>query len=290
MPKNAAAAVTPIGDADVGAVALFFHQHLNARVATQDWAAAMQAPWQVDPPNHGFCLRVGERIVGAYLALYATRLVEGQPERFCNLGAWCVLEEHRFSSVRLVKALLSQEGYHFTDLSPSGNVLALNQRLGFQFLDTSTALVANLPWPSWPGRSRISADPVVLQHTLQGPDLDIYHDHAQAPGAHHLLLTKPGLRYAFVIFRRDRRRNLRLFANLLYVSNGPLLSQLSHQLARYLLVHHRLVATLAELRVVGERLHPSVMLSSPRRKMFRSETLNAAHVDYLYSELVAMEW
>ena len=31
-------------------------------------------------------------------------------------------EEHRFHSLRLLKALLAQDGYHFTDLSPSGNV------------------------------------------------------------------------------------------------------------------------------------------------------------------------
>ena len=40
-----------------------------------------------------------------------------------------------------------QDGYHFTDLSPSGNVVALNRRLGFTQLDTATALVPNLPWP-----------------------------------------------------------------------------------------------------------------------------------------------
>ncbi|MFN0030180.1 MAG: hypothetical protein ACKV2O_23760 [Acidimicrobiales bacterium] len=290
MSKDAPAIVAPIGPDDVGVVASFLHDHLNPRVGTQAWEAAMRAPWQNDPPNHGYCLRVGDRIVGAYLALYATRMVEGEPERVCNLAAWSVLQEYRFSSVRLLRALLAQDGYHFTDLSPSGSVIALNQRLGFQFLDTSTALMPNVLWPTWPGAGAITAEVSQLQATLRGADLEIYRDHALAPAAHHLLLTGSGEGYCYVIFRRDRRRNLPVFANLLYVSNGPLLVQLRRQFARYLLVHHRLLGTLAELRVVGERIGPSVMMRSPRRKMFRSDSLRPEHIDYLYSELVAIAW
>ena len=59
-------------------------------------------------------------------------MIDGRVERFCNLGAWCVLPEHRFHALRLLKALLAQDGYHFTDLSPSGNVVGLNERLGFR--------------------------------------------------------------------------------------------------------------------------------------------------------------
>ena len=59
---------------------------------------------------------------------------------------------YRLHGLRLLKAVLRQEGYHFTDLSPSGNVVGINERLRFRFLDTTTALVPNLPWPTWPGR------------------------------------------------------------------------------------------------------------------------------------------
>ena len=71
-------------------------------------------------------------IVGAHLAFYSEREIDGRAERFCNLGAFCVREEHRFHSLRLLKALLAQDGYHFTDLSPSGNVVELNRRLKFE--------------------------------------------------------------------------------------------------------------------------------------------------------------
>ena len=97
-------------------------------------------------------------IVGAHLAFYSERVIDGRLERFCNLGAWCVLPEHRFHALRLLKALLAQDGYHFTDLSPSGNVIGLNTRLGFRFLDTTATAIPNLPWPSRPGRDTISSD------------------------------------------------------------------------------------------------------------------------------------
>ena len=144
--------------------------------------------------------------------------VAGRAEQFCNLGAWCVLPDFRFHSVRLLKALLAQDGYHFTDLSPSGSVVPLNIRLKFRSLDTSTALVPNLPWPILPHRTRISADPEVIESTLSGAELDLYRDHAQAAAASHLVLTR-GHESCYVMFRRVRRKNLPMFAAILYVSN-----------------------------------------------------------------------
>ena len=141
----------PITTADVPAVARFLHEHLNTRVSADAWERAIVVPWKVDAPDHGFLLRTEQgEIAGVYLAFYSER----GGRRICNLGAWCVLPQHRFHSLKLLKALLSQEGHVFTDLSPSGNVVPMNTRLGFAFVDTATALAPNLPWPSAPGSRR----------------------------------------------------------------------------------------------------------------------------------------
>jgi hypothetical protein len=262
----------------------------------------------VDAPNHGFMLvddgaTVSERartaadhdggeranqigIVGAYLAFYSERLIDGRPERFCNLGAWCVLPERRLHSLKLLKALLAQEGYHFTDLSPSGNVIPINTKLKFEFLDTATALMPNLPWP---GRGSVSADPAVIERTLSGPDLEIYRDHARTAAARHLVLRR-GDEWCYVVFRRDRRKNLPLFASILYVSNPDLFRRMARPLARHLLLRHGIPATLVETRVATHRPWPSITLGSPRRKMFLSSRLAAQQIDYLYSELVCVAW
>jgi hypothetical protein len=65
---------------------------------------------------------------------------------------------------------------------------------------------------------------------------------------------------------------------------------MARPLARHLLIHHRALATLVEERIVGYRPRPSLLLRSPRRKMFRSASLAPTQIDYLYSELVCVSW
>jgi hypothetical protein len=282
--------VEPITTTDTPAVARFLHENLNDRVAADAWEQALQVPWKVSAPNHGFLLRAANGdIAGTYLAFYSERTIGEQRRRFCNLGAWCVLPEYRFHSLKLIKALLAQEGYEFTDLSPSGNVVPVNTRLGFTSLDTATALAPALPWPTLPGRGRISADPSVIEDTLTGDDLQIYRDHAGATAARHVVLTRDG-RYCYVIFRTDRRKNLPFFASLLYVSDPDLFHAMQLRFRNHLLTRHGVLAMLAELRVAGRRPALSRMLANARPKMFRSTELTADQIDYLYSELTCLSW
>lgn len=281
--------LSPIMAPDVAGVADFLHANLNDRVPAPAWLRAMSVPWKVDAPNHGFMLRDGDRVVGAYLAFYSERVVAGQLERFCNLGAWCVMPEFRFHSMRLLKALLAQDGYHFTDLSPSGTVVPLNTRLKFRPLDTATALIPNLPWPTLIRRTRISADPTVIEGALAGAELELYRDHARTAAAHHLVLISGG-DSCYVMFRKVTRKDLPVFAAILHAGNPELFRRAIRPLARHLLINYRLVATLAELRIVTYRPRPSVMLRSPRPKMYRSATLEPTQIDDLYSELVCVPW
>lgn len=288
-PAKTRTEVRPITADDVSAVAEFMHAQLNERVPAAAWAQALDVPWSVEQPNAGFMLLDGDRVVGANLAFYSERTIDGRCERFCNLGAWCVLPEYRLQGLGLPKALLAQEGYHFTDLSPSGSVVGLNQRLGFEFLDTTTTLVPNLPWPSRPGRDTISSDPAVIRRTLSGHELELYRDHARAAATRHLVVIR-GAEHSYVIFRKDRRKGMPLFATLLYTSNPELLATMLRPLSRHLLLRHGVAATLLEEAVVRARPRPSLAVTSPRRKMFRSPSLEAAQIDYLYSELVCLPW
>ena len=289
MTTRAAVQVRPIADADIPAVAAFLHANLNERVTVDAWARAADVPWEVERPNAGFMLLDGDAVVGAHLAFYSHREIDGRRERFCNLGAWCVLPEHRFHALRLLKALLAQDGYHFTDLSPSGNVIGLNERLGFSSLDTTTTVIPNLPWPSRPRRDTISEDPALLERMLKGAELQRYRDHARAAAARHVLLMRGG-EHCYVMFRKDRRKGLPLFASLLHVSNPELLRAMAGPLSRHLLLRHGALATLAEWAVIDLRPRLSGTVNSPRRKMFRSPSLTAAQIDYLYSELVCLSW
>lgn len=277
--------LSAITDADIAVVAEFLQANLDHRVP---WAQAISAvPWKVEAPNHGFMLKDGQRIVGAQLVYYAERLVNGKPERFCNLSSWCVLPDYRFHSIPLLMAVLAQDGYHFTCLSPSRSVAAIIDRLKFRSLDTSAALIPNLPWPSRPSGTRISADPDVIGSTLTGTELELYHDHADALAAHHLLLIR-GHDHCYVMYREMRFKGLP-FAVILHVSDPGLFQRALRPLSRHLLVQHGLVATRAELRTIGRR-PPLSIKRNPWTKMYRSAYLEPAQIDDLYSELVCVPW
>ena len=280
-------AVAPIGDTDIDRVGDFLHKNLNSRISARGWSEAIRPPWSVDSPNHGYLLEDDGQVVGAYLAFYSERPIDGRNERFCNLAAWCVLPEYRLHALKLLTSLLRQPGYHFTDLSPSGNVVPINERLKLKHLDTTTALMPNLPWPSLPGRYQISSEPAVIESVLTEPELKIYRDHRHARAAIHLVMIHR-VEHCYVVFRRDRRRELPLFAGILYVSNPSLFARMVGVFGRHLLLRHKIPFTLLELRIVGGQPAVSMQLKSSRKKMFKSDSLQPNQIDDLYSELVCV--
>lgn len=286
--------LSPIGDVDRAEAGRFLHAQLNSAVSAEAWADAMRVPWLVDAPNHGFLLRAdGAGIVGVYLGFYAEREIDGVPVRVCNLGAWCVLDEYRAHSIRLLRAMLGQKDWQITDLSPSGAVVPLNTRLKFRLLDTSTMLVPNLPWPP-SRRVRIVTDPARIGALLAGREghareLQIFRDHERAAAARHILIQR-GEDLCYLIVRKDRRKGLPLFASVLYVSDPELFRRSARHVYRHLLVRHGALATLAEHRVTGQLARPWLRVPTPRPKMFRSQTLRPEQIDYLYSELTCVAW
>ncbi len=281
--------ICPITAGDIASVADFLHAELNSRLSPALWASAIRPSWQTTAPNHGFMLLCDGRVVGAQVAFYSERRVGDLTENVCNLSAWCVHESYRSHGLRLLRAILGQQGYTFTDLSPSGNVVPLNRRLNFSDLDTAAALIINLPMPRIGTGIRITSDRKTIEASLDGRDLEIYRDHANAPAAHHIVVTR-GRQRCYVIFRRDRRKRLPLFASILYVGDPKLFQDAAQHVYGYLLTHFGIPMTLLENRLGITRPRLSIPLRSPRPKMFRSSRLGADQVDYLYSELTCVPW
>lgn len=278
--------VAPIEEDDIAASAAFLTEHLNPDVPAESWIALLRPPWPT-LSTRGFRLLVGDELVGVYAMVYSIR-----GERVvCNLAAFCVMEQHRAHSLRLLRAALAQPGMVFTDLSPSGNVPALNVRLGFSHLDTATRLVANLPLPlplHLPRGAALTTDPERIASMLSGEDATVFRDHRRAPAARHVLVCD-GDRYAYLMYRRDARKRLRIFASPLYVGGDRALLQRSWPRVSAHLRRQGMLATLAERRVLG--FVPGgwgAALRHPRPKMFKGAS--ADEVDYLYSELTLLEW
>lgn len=275
----------PIAAEDLSEVADFLHANLNDQVPWAEACAPMS--WNVAAPNHGFMLRDGQRVVGALLALYSERLMSGRSERFCNMGSWCVLPDYRSWSISLLKALLGQEGYSFTVLTPDTGSQEILAWLGFRALDTTAAVIPHVPWPALPGQTKVSADPVVIGRTLTGAQLALYGDHAKAMAARHLVLIRDE-DYCYVIWR-EATYGRKPVAQILHVSNPGLFHRSLFPLARHLLLRYRLVATLAELRLVDYKPHLSVKYDG-WPKLYLSTSLAPEQIDYLYSELTCVPW
>lgn len=288
MPGRPAVAVEPIRSEDIDAVAKYLNAQLNDRVPVADWARVIGEDWHRVAPNHGFLLRSGDRVVGACLAIYSTRVIDGVDEGICNLGALCVDEDFRVHVVRLLRSVLKQDGWTFTDLSPSGNVIALNERLGFQYLDTATAVVPGLPIPHIRRRIRVITDPEQIESRLEGAARTILREHRNAAAAHHVLLTC-GEDQCYLIYRRTSRKRLPVFASILYVSDQAAFARLADGLPGHLL-RHGVLASFAELRIVGTTPPRSTHLKQPRPKMYKSTHLGPENIDYLYSELTSLAW
>jgi hypothetical protein len=187
-----------------------------------------------------------------------------------------------------LKALLDQPDYTFTDLSPSGNAVRVNEGLKFSFLDTRTTLLVNLPWPAWSG-TRVSTDPAVIDSVLTGRDREVYRDHVRAGAAHHVVMRR-GSDCCYVMFRHERRKGLPVFVSLLHVSDPRLFRAMIRTFSSHVLLRHRALATLIDHHVVPLPLWPTVPVRRGRPKMFRSTRLQAADIDYLYSELACVPW
>ncbi|WP_315549312.1 hypothetical protein [Microbacterium aurum] len=280
-------AVRPIDPDDVVAAARFLHDTLNDDVSTAAWERLLQPPW-APAGDRGFALYRDDRIVGVYAAVRSERDVGGQTISVCNLAAFCVQEEFRTHGLRLVRALLAAEEVVFTDLSPSGNVVALNERLGFRHLATEAFLAFNLPSPRTRGVV-LSANPHTIADILDASDARIHDDHRRAQAARHLVIQQ-GDTYAYLVYRRDRRKRLPVFATPLYAGGDRDLLRRAWPAVRTRLLRQGLVATLAEPRLLGFTPGSARRLRHPRAKMVRGAGWPDDAVDYLYSELALVSW
>jgi hypothetical protein len=279
------AQILPIGDADLGDVVEFLHTHHNDHVP---WSAACSPPWETRGPNHGFMLRDETRVVGTVLAVYSQRVIDDRVERFCNMGSWCVLPSHRSQSLALLKTLLAQENYTFTSLSPNRGPQEILTWLKFRSLDTSAALIPNLPWLTLPRRTRVLTGQQEIEDALDGQDRQIFRDHSGALAARHVVVQHDD-RSCYVLYRVFRHRGVRVFGSVLYASEPDVFRRGWAALSRHLLVRHGLTSTLVERRLVPDLPRLSFdLVNWP--KMFLSNSLGPDHVDYLYSELTCVPW
>ena len=276
--------IEPITDATLPEFAAFLETHMPAQRTTSDWICGLSTDWGGTRPNYGFLMRDQGEVVGGIGALYADRVIRGQPERFCNITSWCVLDSHRKYGMQLAMSLVGQAGYHFTDFSPTKVVAGVLQFLKFRALDEGIAVIPNLP--CLPGSWRVLSDPDAIGQQLAPAQAAIWRDHAAFPWLEQLIVGEAS-QWCHVIYKRRRFKGMAC-ANIVYVSHAPLFSRYLRRLGGYFL-RRGMTTTHIETRI----LESPPRLSRIRRgfiaKQFLSPTLAPADIDYLYSETVALD-
>ena len=277
-----------IRDEDLPEFCRFLTEHLSAERTPEAWAQAFLQSWCPDKPNNGFLIRHDGRIVGGIGAIYAERIVRGQPERFCNITSWCVLDAFRTQSGRLAMAVVSQPGFHFTDLTPTEVVSKTLQFFKFKPMDERHVVWPNLPWPfGRRGGIRVITDPDRIGEVLAPADARAFRDHRHLPWLRHLAVGRPGA-CCHVVWRRTRLKGLS--GSMILAFSDPDLF-LRHRLVigSHLLLRHGVPFTRVEARLLPRVPMPSIALAGYRNKVFRSERLTEADISNLYTELVALD-
>lgn len=280
--------IEPIKDSDLLDFCRFLNINLSNQRSADEWANAFRQDWGIEKPNNGFMLRDNGQIVGGIGAIYAQRLIHGKAELFCNITSWCVLDQYRSQSMRLAIALTSQQGFNFTDLTPTEVVSKTLQFLKFKPMNERQAVWPNLPWPfSLLSGVRVVHDPDAIEQSLSPEDAGPWRDHRHLPWLNHLAVGRPG-DFCHVVYKKTYLKGLP-GAFVLGFSNPEQFVKYRFDLGNSLLFNSGLIFTRVESRLLARVPRPSIELTGFRNKVFRSENLTEADMSNLYTEIVALD-
>jgi hypothetical protein len=278
----------PIRDEDLPEFCRFLTENLSRDRTEAAWADAFRQNWCSSKPNNGFVIRHDGRVVGGIGAIYSERPIRGRTERFCNITSWCVQDAFRSQSMRLAMAVTAQKGFHFTDLTPTAVVSKTLQFLNFKPMNERHAIWPNVPWPfGGPAGARVVTDPERIASVLGPDDAKAYRDHRHLPWLRHAAVGQ-GSGWCYVVWKRTRLKRI-AGAWVLAASDPERFLRDRWAFGGYLLLRYGLTYTRVESRLLPRVPKPSIELSGYRNKVFKSNTLTAADMSNLYSELVALD-
>lgn len=276
--------VEPITAEILPEFARFLEQHMGHPRSAQEWEKGLLANWTDNRPNYGFILRAEGKVVGGIGALYADRIIRGKRERFCNITSWCVQDEYRKFSMQLAMAVTAQAGFHFTDFSPTKVVAGTLQFLKFSSLDEAVVVMPS--FPGGVGRGRMVTDAGEIARLIPEALAADWRAHVQYPWLSHALLGAPG-DWCHVIYRIGRFKGL-ASARVVYLSDTANFER-HLGVIRNAMFWRGIFSLHVERRWLSGAPFLSKVRSGFNPKQYRSETLQPADIDYLFSETVALD-
>jgi hypothetical protein len=278
---DAAPRITPIEDADLAEVAAFLARHFGAKRTREQWQRAITPTWCPDS-DRGYLLRAADGRIGGVIVLFrAQRQIGGERRRTCGLSSWLVLPEFRDDSIQLLVHATRDQDLVYVNFTPAPRTVRIFERLGFQRIDTTEWVVANVPLP-W-GRT-LSNRAAIAAH-LSEPACDDLSAHAAYPRLHHVGLWAENGDFCHVAFVRARF-HLIPAARVIYASDWAVFERVLRCLRRVALLRFGLPLTMVEQRRFAGRPAFAVAQTAQQFTLFRGTDVVAGAIDGLYSELV----
>ncbi|MBF0418472.1 MAG: hypothetical protein HQL86_09525 [Magnetococcales bacterium] len=276
----------PIRSMDLDPVCAFLNERLNQTISAAAWKNAYAQSWMTPPPNHGFMLVDENRVVGAFMALHAERIIRGRIEKWCNLGNWVVLEPYRAQSLSLMRAAKAAPDTHYTLLAPNETVARIFATQRFVRLSDRITILSTMTWPT-----RFQSRVIEKRHEIMNllpPDAarDCL-NHRPFPWLRQLALgDRDG--YCHIIHKPFKQGRFKA-THLLHSSDGERFIRHYPALARHLLFSEGITS----VRVPGHLLpasFPSAReIRDPRPRLYFSNHLDEREVSFLYTELLTLD-
>ncbi|NOQ64427.1 MAG: hypothetical protein GQ582_07935 [Methyloprofundus sp.] len=277
--------LSAIGANDIVDAANFLHLNMIKKFSPQEWQRVLKLGW-IDPlPNHGFMLKHEDQIVGVLCTIYSTQLVNNKVEQFCGPHTWCVLPDYRKKSIQLVLAAIKQKGFHFTMFTPNERALEIFSFLKFKPLGNHTISLLNLPTLSSNKVTLFDAEQGVSE--LSAQDAKCLTDHLPFSWMDFLVFKVDG-KSGFIIYKKQKYKRLPT-ARILYISDKELFFNHWKYIRTHLCVQLGLVTS--RIPDMFVKKSPSFVLARTpdQQRFYLSPTLSADNVEYIYSELLAMD-
>jgi hypothetical protein len=281
-----AVSVQPIKTADLPELAAYWHANLNPAIPRQTWIEAFQQNWLSDPPNHGFKILAGGKLVGALGAIYSRQDIEGAPVEFCNLTSLVVEDAYRARSMDLLSACLSQKQFRFTNFTPTPSVAKMLRLFRFRELPSGERVVFHAPVPTLVMGLQAIDRPEVLAGALNENAGKLWRDHRPLPWLRCFAVGR-GNEWCLVFWHRCLIKGL-TGARILGFSDPDLFVRWHWAIGGHLLLRHGAFGMRFEEHLVPEGSEIGVHRPVTMPRLYRGPEMAHRNVSFLYSELVAL--
>jgi hypothetical protein len=245
-------------------------------------------------PTHenycGYLLKNQNEIIGKIGCIFSLRKINGQEHKFCNLTTWLVKDGHRGKGISLLMPILKLRNYTITALTPGRQAYLIYKKLGFKELEKHMIITLPLfnPFRIFSRKAFITNEIDVINQELSNNFelATVLNDHANFNCKHLLIRVEDELCYIIIV--KVTKKNVPM-AIVHFISNPDLFMKYIENIKFYIAKQYRLFFVVVEKRFINaNRIDFSYTRSLTVPSLYKSASLEARHIDNLYSERILL--